>query len=107
MSNLVPYDLDLDALETDILELSLSEACEKYKNWAQHKGGACVFDYVTRGIARHEIVITEYPTFASSASFDEIIDKFNREYEMFQKVDRHYVDESESVSWKLGESLQV
>ena len=43
MSNLVPYDLDLDALETDILELSLSEACEKYKNWAQHKGGACDF----------------------------------------------------------------
>ena len=96
MSHLVSYDLDLDALETDILELSLSEACEKYKNWAQHKGGACVFDYVTRGIARHEIVITEYPTFASSASFDEIIDKFNREYEY----------ESKSMSRELGDLLR-
>ena len=102
MSHLLSYDLDLDALETDILELSLSEACEKYKNWAQYKGGAGLFDYVTRTIAMREIV-TKYTTVAS---FDEIIDKFNREYEMFQKVDRHYVDESESVSWKLGESLR-
>ena len=106
MSHLVSYDLD--ALETDILELSLSEACEKYKNWAQYENGAWIFDEVTCSIARRDIVIRQYPkeeppSFASSG---EIIDKFNREYEMFQKVDRHYVDESESVSWKLGESLR-
>ena len=59
MSHLLSYDLDLDALETDILELSLSEACEKYKNWAQYKGGAGLFDYVTRtdrdARDRHEV----------------------------------------------------
>ena len=92
MSHLLSYDLDLDALETDILELSLSEACEKYKNWAQYKGGACLFDYVTRTIAMREIV-TKYTTVASS---DEIIEKFNGEYE----------DESKSMSRELGDLLQ-
>ena len=92
MSHLLSYDLDLDALETDILELSLSEACEKYKNWAQYKGGACLFDYVTRTIAMREIV-TKYTTVAS---FDEIIEKFNGEYEY----------ESKSMSRELGDLLQ-
>ena len=57
MSNLVPYDLDV--VETDIMQLSLFEACEKYKNWAQHENGALIFYEVTRCIAMREIVITQ------------------------------------------------
>lgn len=106
MSNLVSYDLDV--VETDIMQLSLFEACEKYKNWAQYEGGAWIFYHITRSIAMREIVIAKYPKEdpPSFASSDEILKEFNRQYEMFDTIDRMYADKSESVSWKLGDSLQ-
>ena len=80
MSNLARYDTD--ALNTEILELPLSEACQKYKDWAQYEDGAQDFGYLTLFIATR-IVITARSSEAEPRSFaasNEITEAFSQAY---------------------------
>ena len=96
MSNLARYDTD--ALNTEILELPLSEACQKYKDWAQYEDGAQDFGYLTLFIATR-IVITARSSEAEPRSFaasNEITEAFSQAYKYDPK----------SLSSKLGVLLK-
>ena len=86
MDKLVPYDSDV--LETDVLKLSLSEACRKYKNWEKHEDGARIFGELTLAIAMRQILnhkAKNHLNIEGNISFtssEEICKRFNRSLSM-------------------------
>ena len=57
MTALVAYDPDNVA--ADQIELSLSQAGEKYSDWQQHQDGARAFAHMTLVIAMQEFLYTK------------------------------------------------
>ena len=57
MAALAVYDSDNFA--ADQIELSLSQAGEKYSDWQQHQDGARAFAHMTLVIAMREFLYTE------------------------------------------------
>ena len=76
MTALVAYDPDNVA--ADQIELSLSQAGEKYSDWQQHQDGARAFAHMTLVIAMQEFLYTKKNVERGTlTSRDEVIDKYD------------------------------
>ena len=96
MQLLDPYDPE--TFNTDMLELSLPEACDKYKEWVQHKHGAKTFGDLTLYIAMREVVTVEYP--------DEYMQPFASVEELWHAYNHRLKYELRSMNSELGRLLQ-
>ena len=76
MAALAVYDPDNFA--ADQIELSLSQAGEKYSDWQHHQDGARAFAHMTLAIAMQEFLYTEKDVARGTlTSVDEVIDKYH------------------------------
>ena len=98
MAHLVPYDQD--ELIPQVLELSLSEACEKYQDWMRHENGAKFFGHLTLLIAmRDAIITTEFTT-------SKIPDKFDSFDQMLEVYGNMFSSDRNTITENQGKLLQ-
>ena len=98
MAHLVPYDQD--ELIPQVLELSLSEACEKYKDWMHHENGATFFGHLTFFIAMRDAFIT------TEFTISKMPDKFDSFDQMLEVYDNMYSSNREIITENQGKLLQ-
>ena len=99
MDHLVTYDQG--ELTPQIFELSLSEACEKYKDWMHHENGAKFFGHLTFFIAMRDAIITTRSEYLS-----KVPDKFDSFDQMLEVYGNMYSSDRRTMTEKQGELLQ-
>lgn len=82
MADLVAYDPG--ELTVQVFGLSLSEACEKYKDWMHHENGAIFFGHLTLFISMREAIIETKQEVPERL----YVDKFDSLIEMVELYDR-------------------
>ena len=90
MDHLVAYDQS--ELAPQVFKLSLSEACEKYKDWMHHKNGAIFFGHLTLSIAIREAIIAAKPKAPKYLKIPDKFDSLDQMFEVFDEGSRHYWD---------------
>ena len=102
MDHLVAYDQG--ELTRQIFELSLPEACEKYKDWMHHENGAKLFGHLTFYIAMREAIITLKST---HTEYSELPDKFDSLDQMLEVPDSIYGYKWDKITENQRELLQI
>ena len=100
MTALAVYDSDNFAV--DQIELSLSQAGEKYSDWQQHHDGTCAFARMTLVIAMREFLYTKKDVARGTlTSADEVIDKY---HSVARWDDWHQERRTSYILWNLKSS---
>ena len=101
MADLIPYDLG--ELIPEVFKLSLSEACEKYKDWMHHENGAKLFGHLTFYIAMREAIIKLQST---HPEYSELPDKFDSLDQMLEVPDSMYGYKWDKITENQRELLE-
>ena len=100
MAALAVYDSDNFA--ADQIELSLSQAGEKYSDWQHHQDGARAFAHMTLVIAMREFLYTKKDVERGTlTSVDEVIDKY---HSVARWDDWHQERRTSYILWNLKSS---
>ena len=107
MDKLVSYDPD--ELKTDVLNLSLSKASRKYKNWDRHENGARIFGVLTVAIAMRQLIIERIGKQIEFDSQQAVYDAFNELRQRHASLDKSLATllRRECFGYGLSDELRV